>query len=164
MPASEHRHEWVEVGGPGSNTFRCACDRPGLVHDFISAAAEDARQVAGPDYYTGCLTHRESNTLELWLASAPPEVLAELEDLHPGIYVIHNDAPRAERTVDELMQSFDRAAWKAEGIEVIAVGPSGDGYLRVGVIEDVEGAQKTFDAFYGPDVVRVYQQARIYAC
>ena len=30
------------------------------------------------------------------VGEAPAEVLTELEELHPGTYVIHNDAPRPE--------------------------------------------------------------------
>ncbi len=50
--------------------FQCACEPSSMLHDFISTTAADARQVAGPSFYTGCWTHRDSNTLELWLASA----------------------------------------------------------------------------------------------
>ena len=160
----EHRHEWVPAGRPGSRMFQCACEPSYHFHDFISTTAADARQIAGPAHYTGCWTHRETNTLELWLAKAPPEVLEELEELHPGTYVIHNDAPHSEHVLDELTDSFDWRARRAEGIEVIMVGPRHDGYLRVGVIEDVGRAQEMLDAIYGPNVVRVDQQERIVAC
>lgn len=160
----KHRHEWVPTGPPGSGMLQCACEPSSHFHDFISATAADARQVAGPAYYTGCWTHRDTNTLELWLANAPAEVLTELEELHPGSYAIHNDAPRPEHVLDELRDSFDWSARKVEGIEIVSVGPGHDGYLQVGVVEDVERAQERLDAVYGPNVVRVSQQARIIAC
>ena len=69
MSASEHRHEWVR-SDRSPEMFQCACEPSSMLHDFISTTAADARQVAGPSFYTGCWTHRDSNTLELWLASA----------------------------------------------------------------------------------------------
>jgi hypothetical protein len=101
--------------------------------------------------------------VELWLFNAPEQVLHELEAKHPGIYLIHNDAPRPLTTLDDLRDSFDWAAWKAEGLRVWAVGPTVDGYLNVGVEDDLETAQKKLDATYGENVVRVSQQGPIFA-
>lgn len=126
-----------------------------MLHDLISTTAADAKQIAGPSYYTGCRTHRETKTLELWLASAPPEVLAELEELHPGTYSIHNDAPRSEAALFELMDALPVDRLKAEGIRVVGFGPTHDGYLRVRVTGDVPTAQARFDALFGDDVARV---------
>jgi hypothetical protein len=128
-----------------------------MFHDFISTTAADARQVAGPSYYTGCWTHRDTNTLELWLASAPAELLAELEELHPGTYVIHNDAPRPETALVELMDALraDLVTLKAEGIHVVRLGPTHDGYLQVSVMGDVPTAQARLDAMFGSDVACV---------
>ena len=106
---------------------------------------------------------QESETLDLWLFDAPSDVLQELEAIRPGVYVIHNDAPRALSTVDDLRDSFDWAARKAEGIKAVAVGPTVDGYLQVGVLDDVEGAQRKIDAIYGSDVVRVYLTSQVVA-
>jgi hypothetical protein len=126
-----------------------------MFHDFISTTAADAKQVAGPSYYTGCMTHRETNTLELWLASAPAEVLTELEVLHPGIYVIHNDAPRSKAALFELMDALPVDRLKAEGIRVVRVGPTHDGYLHVSVMGDVPTAQARLDAMFGSNAARV---------
>jgi hypothetical protein len=65
--------------------------------------------------------------------------------------------------VDDLRDSFDWAARKSERIEATAVGPSEDGYLQVGVLDDVQGAQKKLDAIYGNDVVRVYEGFQVVA-
>ena len=126
-----------------------------MLHDFISTTAADAKQIAGPSYYTGCCTHRDTNTLELWLASAPPELLTELEELHPGTYVIHNDAPRTEAALFELRDALPIDRLKAEGIRVVRVGPTHDGYLTVGVMGDVPAAQARLDAMFGSNVARV---------
>jgi hypothetical protein len=126
-----------------------------MLHDFISTTAADARQVAGPSYYTGCWTHRDTNTLELWFASAPAELLTELEELHPGICLIHNDAPRSEVTLFELRDALPVDRLRAEGIRVVGVGPTHDGYLHVRVMGDVPTAQARLDAMFGSNVARV---------
>lgn len=126
-----------------------------MLHDFISTTAADAKLVAGPSYYTGCWTHRDRNALELWLASASPELLRELEELHPGIYVIHNDAPRSEAALFELMDALPIDRLKAEGIRVVGFGPTHDGYLHVRVMGDVPAAQARLDAMFGSNVARV---------
>jgi hypothetical protein len=161
MPGSEHRHEWVRVR---AGMFQCACEPSWLFHDFISTTAADAKQVAGPSYYTGCWTHRDSNTLELWLASAPPELLTELEELHPGTYVIHNDAPRSEAALFELMDALPVRGLKAEGIRVVRYGPTHDGYLHVGVMGDVPTAQARLDAMFGGNVAQVEYGEPAVAC
>ena len=88
MSASEHRHEWVR-SDRSPEMFQCACEPSSMLHDFISTTAADARQVAGPSFYTGCWTHRDSNTLELWLASAPAELygrnVTKVEYGEPGL-------------------------------------------------------------------------------
>jgi hypothetical protein len=128
-----------------------------MLHDFISTTAADARQVAGPSFYTGCWTHRDSNTLELWLASAPAELLTELEELHPRTYVIHNDAPRSEAALLELKDALraELSTLKAEGIRVVGFGPTHDGYLHIRVMGDVRTAQARFDSLYGSNVAKV---------
>jgi hypothetical protein len=167
MPASEHRHKWVPIGRSGSELFQCACEASrGLAHDFISMTAAEARQIAGPSYYTGCWTHRDSNTLELWLANAPAEVLTELEELHPGTYVIHNDAPRSETDLFGPMEILGAERWtlRSEGIHVVGVGPTHDGYLHVRVMGDVPTAQARLDAMLGRNVARVEYGEPLIAC
>ena len=158
---AEHEHKWVQIGGSASADVRCACGASlGAIENVLDDAAADARQIAGDSYYTGCRICSESEVVELWLFDAPSELVGRLETLRPGIYVIHNDAPRPQRVLDDLRDSFDWPTRKSEGIEVVTVGPTVDGYLRVGVVNDVEGAQSKLDAIYGDDVVRVCQQAR----
>lgn len=166
MTAREHRHEWVPARTPGSGMFQCSCEPSWLVHDFISTTAADARQVAGPSYYTGCWTHRKTHTLELWLANGPEEVLTELNGLHPGKYAIHNDAPRSEATLFELMDALraDLLTLKAEGIHIVGFGPTHDGYLHVRVMGDVPTAQARLDAMFGSNVARVEYGEPAIAC
>lgn len=86
-----------------------------------------------------------------------------MEASYPGVYLIHNDAPRPRTTVDDLRDSFDWSRWKAEGIKVWLVGPTEDGYLNVGVEDYLETAQNKLDTAYGDDVVRVSQAGPISA-
>jgi hypothetical protein len=130
---------------------------------MLGEAATDARRVVGEAFYTGSRVRQELEKLELWLFRAPPEVLQELEAIRSGVYLIHNDAPRPRTTVDELRDSFDWVARKSEGINANTVGPTVDGYLRVGVLEDVEGAQKKLDALYGSGVVQVHESSPNFA-
>jgi hypothetical protein len=160
MSAPGHEHVWVSSG---DHDLRCACGAShAAIQTVLGAAADEARSVAG-DHYTGCRVRQASETVELWLFRAPAQVLEKLEASNPGVYVIHNDAPRPASALDELRDSFDWVARKAEGIEAVAVGPSVDGYLQVGVLDDVEGAQRKLDAIYGPDVVRVYETSQAIA-
>jgi hypothetical protein len=106
---------------------------------------------------------QELEAVELWLLNAPEQVLQELEAAYPGVYLIHNDAPRPLTALDELRDSFDWAAWKAEGVRVWVVGPTADGYLNVGVEDDLETAQKKLDAAYGDNAIRVSQAGLISA-
>jgi hypothetical protein len=65
--------------------------------------------------------------------------------------------------VDDLRDTFDWMRWKSERIKTSAVGPTEDGYMNVGVEDDVETAQKKLDAAYGDNVVRVSQRGPIFA-
>jgi hypothetical protein len=137
----------VETSGSDHQTRR--------IQTALGAAADDARRIAGEAHYTGCRVQQESETLELWLADAPPQVLQALEALHPGVYVIHNDAPRSNAAVLALMKTMPVATLKEEGIRVVGCGPTHDGYLTVRVMGDVPAAQARFDALYGTGVARV---------
>jgi hypothetical protein len=127
------------------------------VESVLTAAAEDARRVVGDPYYAGCRLRQELESLELWLCNAPSQVLQELEALRPGVYLIHNDAPRPEGAVFELMDALgaDVSTLRAEGINVVGFGPTQDGYLHVSVMGDVPTAQARLDAMYGGNVARV---------
>jgi hypothetical protein len=119
----------------------------------VSAAADDAKPVAG-EYYTGLRNHHDLGTCEVWLASAPESVLDRLHAMHPGVYVIHNDAPRSLQEIEEIIERIDMAALQDAGISIHGKGPTQDGYVQVAVERDAPGAQAKFDEMFGPGVVR----------
>jgi hypothetical protein len=167
MSASDHEHEWVQVGGSASAVIRCACGANlGAVQGVLDGAAEDVRSAAGVSYYTGCRIRSESEAVELWLFEAPAQLLGQLKALHPGTYVIHNDAPRPETAVFELMDALraERLTLKAEGIHVVGFGPTHDGYVHVRVMGDVPTAQARLDAMFGSNVARVEYGEPAHAC
>ena len=167
MSASDHEHEWVQVGGSASAVIRCACGANlGAVQEVLDVAAEDVRSAAGVSYYTGCRIRSGSEAVELWLFEAPAQLLGQLKALHPGTYVIHNDAPRPETAVFKLMDALraDRLALKTEGSHVVGFGPTPDGYLRVVVMGDVPTAQARLDMMFGSNATRVEYGEPAHAC
>ena len=79
MSATEHEHKWVSSG---SNDCRCECGATlWAVQEFLDHAAEDVRTAAGESYYTGCRIRSETNEVELYLASAPAQLVEEIEAL-----------------------------------------------------------------------------------
>jgi hypothetical protein len=122
----------------------------------LDAAATYAETVTGASHvYAGDRVDDAANQVVVYLVHAPGSVLAELRTRHPGIYVIHNDAPRTWHAVTQLQKSLDWRALKAKGIDIVSSGPTGTGYLQVGVSSSVAKAQAFFDAKYGRGVVRV---------
>ena len=122
----------------------------------LDAAASYAEQVAGDAHvFSGVAVDDDSNTVIVHLVHAPESVLAELRARHPGIYVIHNGAPRTLRDVRRIADDIDPIALKAEGIHLVEWGPTQDGHLQVGVSSDVAAAQAFFDAKYGTGIIRV---------
>jgi hypothetical protein len=117
---------------------------------MLGEAAAEAERVAGEGHYTGCRVRQESETLELWLSNAPPQVLRELEAIRPGVYEIHNDAAHPLSELLALQKSIDGPAMTAQGIKVHRFGPRNDGYIWVGVNTDPAAAQAWFEAEYGP--------------
>jgi hypothetical protein len=124
---------------------------------MLGEAAADAERVAGEAHYTGCHVHQESETLELWLSSAPPQVLQELDAIRPGVYEIHNDTPHPLSELLTLMHSIDHPGLISQGIKVTQIGPRNDGYISVCVNTDLAAAQAWFDAQHGPGWFRCYQ-------
>jgi hypothetical protein len=122
----------------------------------VSAAANDVRTVAG-DYYTGLVNHHDLGTCEVYLANAPESVLSRLRAMHPGVYVIHNDAPRSLRQIEEIIERVDVPALRDAGMSIHQVGPTQHGYVRVAVERDAPAAQAKLDAMLGPDVTRVVE-------
>lgn len=157
MSAPDHEHEWVQ--GPEYPDLRCTvCGAShSAIQTMLGQAAADAKRVAGERYYTGCRVRQESETLELWLSDAPPQVLQELEAIRPGVYEIHNDAAHARGELLALQKSVDGAALRSEGIKLTRFGPRNDGYIWVLVNTDPAAAQAWFDARHGTGWFRCYQ-------
>jgi len=164
MSATDHVHAFV---WDGDELLPCACGANlGAIQAVLDKAAEDARRLVGDTYYTGCRVRQELETLELWLCNAPAHILQELEAIRPGVYLIHNDAPRSEGAVFKLMDALgaDRSTLRAEGIHVVRYGPTPDGYLHVRVMGDVPTAQARLDGIFGNDVARVEYGEPAIAC
>ncbi len=116
MSPTDHEHTFVR---DGQELLPCACGANVLaIQDMLHPAADDARRLAGDPYYTGCRLRQELEAVELWLFNAPWQVVQELEATYPGVYLIHNDAPRPLTALDELRDSFDWheiARWRETG-------------------------------------------------
>ena len=80
----------------------------------VSAAADDVRPVAGENY-TGLVNHHHLGTCEVYLANAPESVIDRLRAMHPGVYVIHNDAPRSLIAMEETIERIDMPALREAG-------------------------------------------------
>jgi hypothetical protein len=122
----------------------------------VSAAADDVRPVAGK-YYTGMVNHHHLGTCEVYLANAPESVLSRLRAMHPGVYVIHNDAPRSLTQIEGIIERVDVPALRDAGMSIHQIGPTQHGYVRVAVERDAPAAQAKLDAMLGPDVIRVVE-------
>jgi hypothetical protein len=126
----------------------------------LDAAANYAEKVAGAaHHFTGVAVDDAANRVIVYLTHAPRSVIKELNAAHPGIYVIHNDAPRTHETLMRLENSFNFQILKREGIQVVSVGPTENGYLQVGVTSKIAEAQARLDAIYGPNIIRVFKSA-----
>jgi hypothetical protein len=53
--------------------------------------------------------------------------------MHPGVYVIHNDAPRSLKEIEEIRERVGIAAREDLGISYNGDGPTQDGYREVTV-------------------------------
>lgn len=121
----------------------------------LDAAADAARATAGSSYYTGAVVDDAANKVDVYLADAPQSLINQLQALHPGVYVIHNDAAHPLTELLKLENSLDLPALKSQGIDVVSVHPGNDGYLQVGVSSSVEAAQQALDA-KDPGIAHVY--------
>ena len=140
------------ASGPPSCNYGCTPANQGV----LDAAANYAEKVAGAAHsFTGDRVDDAANKVVLYLAHAPQSVINQLDGAHPGLYVIHNTAPRTLHTLSSLEKSFNFSVLKPEGIQVVSVGPTGNGYLQVGVTSKVAVAQAKLDAIYGPNIIRV---------
>ena len=156
MSPSDHEHQWVE--GPRYPDLQCTvCGAShSAIQTMLGEAAEDAKRIAGEEHYTGCRVRQESETLELCLSNAPPQVLQELEATRPGVFEIHNEAPHALTELLRMQKSLDYDALTAQGIKANQFGPRNDGYIWVCVNTDLAAAQAWLDAQHGPGWFRCY--------
>jgi hypothetical protein len=129
----------------------------------VSAAADDVQPVAG-EYFTGLVNHHHLATCEVYLANAPESVIDRLRAMNPGVYVIHNDAPRSLNEMEKIIRRIDMPALRDAGISIHQIGPTQHGYLRVAVETDAHGAQAKFDEMFGPDVIRIVEEPMARAC
>src|SRR5579875_141296 len=152
MSPADHEHTWVR--GLEPRDLRCAAcgARRSAIQTTLGEAATDARRLAGDAHYTGCRVRQELEQLELWLFNAPRQLLQELQAIRPGVYMIHNDAPRPYRGVLDLMHALPVDRLRADGIRIVVYGPTQDGHLRVRVMGDLPPAQARLDAIYGEGV------------
>jgi hypothetical protein len=58
----------------------------------------------------------------LYLANAPGSVLNRLRDAHPGVYVIHKDAPRSFKEMEEIIERIDVAALRDGRMSIHQIG------------------------------------------
>jgi hypothetical protein len=127
---------------------------------MLGEAADDARRAAGDAHYTGCWVRQELEKLELWLFAAPPQLVEELHEMRPGVYMIRNDAPRSYTAVLELMAALPADRLRAEGIRIVRYGPTHDGHLRVCAMGDVPPAQAYVDVTRTRPATRVARAPR----
>ena len=126
----------------------------------VSAAADDVPPVAG-EYYTGLVNHHHLGTCEVYLANAPESVIDRLRAMHPGVYVIHNDAPRSFSEMEEIIERIDVPALREAAMSIHQIGPTQHGYVRVAVERDAPAAQAKFDETLGPGVIRVVEEPMV---
>ena len=151
-------------GARGTNASIRAGVRSGSIGDLqpanqdaLDAAAIEASSIAGNNYFTGAAVNADTNTVDVYLAAAPQSVIDQLNERSPSSYVIHNDAPNTSAALLKLEAAFDEAPLQAQNIRVTEWGPTVDGYLQVGVTDDVATAQSTLAKIYGPNVIQVYK-------
>jgi hypothetical protein len=123
----------------------------------LDAAAADANSIAGASYFAGVSVDDDANVVNVYLDSAPQSVIDQLQAQHPGVYVIHNDAPNTLHALLALESNFNTAALSSAGIKVVVDGPTVDGHFEVGVAGNVATAQAALDQTYGSGAVGVYQ-------
>lgn len=149
--ATSSIHSAQAAAATGSPT---PADEPAL-----SAAAADARSVAGDAYYAGAVVDDSANAVDVYLANAPQAIIDQLEALHPGVYLIHNTAPATLSDLLNLQKSLPVDALRAQGIDINRVGPTADGHLIVGVGSGLAAAQSALAPLVSPSILEVIQQA-----
>jgi hypothetical protein len=156
-PASGTRNSGTQRHDALTGALRhSAAGRDALANQpTLDAAANDAESVAGSSYYTNAVVNDAAHTVDLYLANAPQSVVDQLNALHPGIYVIHNDAANPRSALLNLMNSMDIAALNKQGVDVSSLTPMSDGYLQVGVTSNVTAATTAIDSSSHGSLVQV---------
>jgi hypothetical protein len=130
----------------------------------LDAAADDAESVAGSAYYTGTRVDDNANAVDVYLSHAPQSIIDQLQAMHPGTYVISNDAahPLSELLKVEHALKLGPLDSTNGSIEVMTAYPTSDGYLKVGVARnsDVPTAQSKLDSQFGAGVIEVFGGAQ----
>jgi hypothetical protein len=117
----------------------------------LDAAADDARAIAGP-FFTNAVVDDAANTVTLYLAHAPQNVVDQLVAAHPSLYVVDNTAAFSEAAVLNLENAIGARIpdLSAAGLRIAYLAPTLDGRLEVGVNSDVATAASKLGAQYGP--------------
>src|SRR3954447_5661349 len=130
----------------------------------LGHAADDAQAIAGSDYYTSTWVDAAANTVDVYLADAPPSIIDQLEARHPGIYVIHNDAAHPLSQLLRLQRALALGPLQtaAGTVNLVESYPTPDGHLKVGVEGDgdVEAAQSELDSMHGAGIIEVFGGAQ----
>jgi hypothetical protein len=92
---------------------KSACWRVRRCREFVIdlAAARDAGKTVGKRYFAGLVVNNASHRVAVYLKGAPHSVIAHLQGLHPGIYVVHDRArqpsgPQASESYSQWGISF----------------------------------------------------------
>ena len=123
----------------------------------LLADAADAQSAAG-SYYTNAALNSASNTVDLYLTRAPRSLIDRLNALHPGVYVIHNDAANPRSALVHLENSIDINALRSQGVQISSLVPTNRGYLEVGVTSDVAAATAKLNPLFDPSLFRVVKE------
>jgi hypothetical protein len=123
----------------------------------LDTAADDAQSVAGDSYYTDAVVNDDANTVDLYLANAPQSIIDQLQAMHPGVYVIHNDAAYPLAELLKAEDSLALTSLQSQGVTVLSVGPTPDGHLSFGVSTNAATAQSTLDALLGSGIPQVHE-------
>jgi hypothetical protein len=130
----------------------------------LDQAADDAKSVAGAAYYTDARVDDAANAVDVYLADAPQSIIDQLQAMHPGTYVINNDAAHPLSQLLQVEHSLSLTALQSAGINAVVAYPTSDGHLKVGVTSNsdsaVQAAQSALDSSYGAGLIQVYPGAQ----
>lgn len=150
-----------------------ATDLPPANQAALDKAANQAQRLAGRSYYTEAVVNDTANKVNLYLAHAPQSIVDQLRTMHPGVYVINNDAAHPLSRLLKLEDSLHYASLKSPGgVDILSVRPTRDGHLSVALSSGAAGAQlklsssavrnteardrSVLTSILGPGIVRVH--------